>query len=61
MGLVTWKNSPEGRILKSDVSVAKNKAEKEYDVFNKTQYIESDFDKEVKKLLQQEKSISGQA
>lgn len=122
MGLTTWKNSPDGRILKSDVSVAKNylsekeikrlertvsgyfdyiedlierentftmqefaksvneflefrrydilpdgnkgkisqklakdKAEKEYDVFNKTQHIESDFDKEVKKLLQQEK------
>ena len=119
MGLTTWKHSPEGRILKSDVSVAKNylpekeikrlertvsgyfdyiedlierentftmqefaksvneflsfrrydilpdgnkgkisqkqakiKAEKEYDVFNKTQQIESDFDKEVKKLLQ---------
>ena len=119
MGLTTWKNSPDGRILKSDVSVAKNylsekeikrlertvsgyfdyiedlierentftmlefaksvneflafrrydilpdgnkgkisqkqakdKAEKEYDVFNKTQHIESDFDKEVKKLLQ---------
>lgn len=128
MGLTTWKNSPAGRILKSDVSVAKNylsekeikrleravsgyfdyiedlierentftmqefaksvdeflafrrydilpdgnkgkisqkqakdKAESEYDIFNKTQYIESDFDKEVKKLLQQEKSISGQA
>ena len=122
MGLTTWKNSPDGRILKSYVSVAKNylseieikrlertvsgyfdyiedlierentftmqefaksvneflafrrydilpdgnkgkisqklakdKAEKEYDVFNKTQHIESDFDKEVKKLLQQEK------
>lgn len=122
MGLTTWKNSPDGRILKSDVSIAKNylsekeikrlertvsgyfdyiedlierentftmqefaksvneflafrrydilpdgnkgkisqklakdKAEKEYDVFNKTQHIESDFDKEVKKLLQQEK------
>ena len=120
MGLTTWKHSPNGRILKSDVSVAKNylpekeikrlertvsgyfdyiedlierentftmqefaksvneflsfrrydilpdgnkgkisqkqaktKAEKEYDVFNKTQQIESDFDKEVKKLLQQ--------
>ena len=118
MGLTTWKHSPEGRILKSDVSVAKNylpekeikrlertvsgyfdyiedlierentftmqefaksvneflsfrrydilpdgnkgkisqkqaktKAEKEYDVFNKTQQIESDFDKEVKKSL----------
>ena len=24
MGLTTWKNAPEGRILKSDVSVAKN-------------------------------------
>lgn len=24
MGLTTWKNSPNGRILKSDVSVAKN-------------------------------------
>ena len=24
MGLVTWKNSPDGRILKSDVTVAKN-------------------------------------
>jgi hypothetical protein len=24
MGLTTWKNAPEGKILKSDVSVAKN-------------------------------------
>ena len=24
MGLTTWKNAPEGRILKSDVTVAKN-------------------------------------
>ena len=24
MGLTTWKNSPDGRILKSDVSIAKN-------------------------------------
>ena len=122
MGLTTWKHSPEGRVLKSDVSIAKNylpekeikrleravsgyfdyiedlierentftmqefaasvneflsfrkydilpdgnkgkisqkqaknKAEAEYDVFNKTQQIESDFDKEVKKLLEQEK------
>ena len=115
MGLTTWKNAPEGRILKSDVSVAKNyldekqirqleravsgyfdyiedlierentftmaefsasvneflefrkydilkdkgtvsrkkaveKAEAEYDAFNKTQRILSDFDKEVKRL-----------
>ena len=116
MGLTTWKNSPDGRILKSDVTIAKNyldekqihrlertvsgffdyvedliednhtftmqqfaesinaflefrqykilqgkgnvskldaerKATREYDVFNKTQQITSDFDKEVKKLL----------
>lgn len=123
MGLTTWKHSPDGRILKSDVSVAKNylpekeikrlertisgyfdyiedlierentftmqefaksvneflafrkydilpdgnkgkvsqkqaktKAEKEYDVFNKNQQIESDFDKEIKKLLQDGKN-----
>ena len=117
MGLVTWKNSPDGRILKSDVTIAKNylnekqirqlertvtgyfdyiedlierentftmaefassineflafrrydvlkgkgkiskkdadkKATAEYDLFNKTQKITSDFDKEVKRLLQ---------
>lgn len=117
MGLVTWKNSPDGRILKSDVTIAKNylnekqirqlertvtgyfdyiedlierentftmaefassineflafrrydmlkgkgkiskkdadkKATAEYDRFNKTQKITSDFDKEVKRLLQ---------
>lgn len=116
MGLTTWKNSPDGRILRSDVTIAKNyleekqirrlertvsgffdyvedliednhtftmqqfadsinaflefrqykilqgkgnvskldaerKATREYDVFNKTQQITSDFDKEVKKLL----------
>lgn len=116
MGLTTWKHAPEGRILKSDVMVAKNylsekqirqlertvagyfdyiedlierentftmeefsasineflafrkyetlkdkgtvskklasaKAEKEYEVFDKTQKIISDFDKEVKRLL----------
>jgi len=117
MGLTTWKNAPDGRILKSDVSVAKNylqeneirrleraitgyfdyiedlierentfsmtefamsvneflafrrfkilndkgkishqkaveKAEAEYDEFNKTQKIISDFDKAVKELEQ---------
>ena len=115
MGLTTWKDAPDGRILKSDVSIAKNylsekeikqlertvsgyfdyiedlierehmfsmeefaesineflsfrrydilktkgsisskaakeKAESEYDIFNKTQHIESDFDKLVKKI-----------
>jgi hypothetical protein len=117
MGLTTWKNAPDGRILKSDVIVAKNylseqeikrleravtgyfdyiedlierentfamqefatsineflafrkydiltdsgkiskqqadnKAETEYEEFNKTQKIISDFDKEIKKLQQ---------
>ena len=116
MGLATWKNAPDGRVLKSDVSIAKNylqekeirqleravtgffdyiedlierentfnmaqfsasvnefltfrryqilpdkgkisaaqakkKAEEEYDIFNKTQRIDSDFDKEVRGLL----------
>ncbi|WP_373707430.1 virulence RhuM family protein [Kaistella sp.] len=115
MGLTVWKNSPEGRILKSDIAIAKNyleekeikqlertitgyfdyienlierentftmeglaksvdkflnfneykilegkgivsheaalhKAGKEYNEFNKTQKIISDFDKEIKKL-----------
>ncbi|MDM1400897.1 MULTISPECIES: virulence RhuM family protein [Myroides] len=121
MGLITWKNAPDGRILKLDTSVAKNyleekeikqlertvtsyfdyienlierentftmeslansvdkflnfnefkvlegketkshkqaiaKAEKEYDWFNKTQKIVSDFDKEIKKLTQKGKN-----
>ena len=116
MGLKTWKNAPDGRILKSDVTVAKNyldadqikrlertvsgyfdyvenliekehvftmedfaksinkflsfmdykilpdkgsvsanaaktKAEAEYAEYNKTQKITSDFDKEIKKLI----------
>lgn len=118
MGLTNWKNAPEGRILKSDVSVAKNyldekqirqlertvsgyfdyiedlierentftmeefaasvneflafrrydilkdkgsisakaakaKAETEYEAFNRTQQITSDFDKQVKWMLEQ--------
>ncbi len=119
MGLTTWKNAPDGRVLKSDVSITKNylqekeirqleravssyfdyienqierhnafnmkqfaasvnkfltfndyqilpdkgkisaaqakkKAEDEYDIFNKTQRIDSDFDKEVRGLLDKE-------
>ncbi len=118
MGLTTWKNSPDGRILKSDVTTAKNyldekeikrleravtgyfdyiedlierentfnmeefaasvneflafrkyeilpnkgsiskaeadkKAEAEYEEFNKTQKIISDFDKEIKRLAKE--------
>lgn len=121
MGLTTWKNSPDGRILKSDVTIAKNyldekqirrleravsgffdyvedlieneraftmqqfaesinaflefrqykilqgkgsvsradaerKASEEYDIYNKTQKITSDFDKEVKNLLNEKKN-----
>jgi hypothetical protein len=124
MGLTTWKNSPDGRILKSDVSVAKNyltekeirqleravsgyfdyiedlierentfnmeqfaasvneflafrryeilpdkgnvsakqakaKAEREYDIFNRTQRIDSDFDKRVRGMLEQGDSDDG--
>ena len=119
MGLTTWKNAPDGRILKSDVLIAKNylsekeirqleravtgyfdyiedlierentftmeqfassvneflafrkydilegkgrisrktakaKAESEYDEFNKHQRITSDFDKEIKKMLEKQ-------
>jgi hypothetical protein len=119
MGLTTWKNAPDGRVLKSDVSIAKNylqekeirqleravtgffdyiedlierentfnmsqfsasvnefltfrryqilpdkgkisateakeKAEAEYDIFNRTQRIDSDFDKEIKSLIEKE-------
>ena len=36
MGLTTWKNCPDGRILKSDVTIAKNYlSEKEIDALNK--------------------------
>ena len=82
MGLTTWKHAPDGRILKSDVSIAKNYlSEKqirqleravtgyfdyiedlierentftmeEYAAFNRTQKITSDFDREVKRMLE---------
>ena len=47
MGLTTWKNAPDGRISHKQ---AVEKAYQEYDIFNKTQPIESDFDKVVKGL-----------
>lgn len=118
MGLRTWKNAPDGRILKSDVNIAKNyldeksirrleravsgffdyiedlieqenafsmeqfsscvneflafrryqilpdkgrisadkakkKAYQEYDIFNKTQLIDSDFDRLTRKMLEE--------
>ena len=119
MGLTTWKNAPDGRVLKSDVDIAKNyldesqirrlertvsgffdyiedlierentftmaefaasineflsfrrydilpdngrvsseqakeKAYAEYNIFNKTQRIKSDFDKEVQRMIEQQ-------
>ena len=119
MGMTTWKNAPDGRVLKSDVSIAKNylqekeirqlertvagyfdyiedlierentfnmeqfassinefltfrryqilpdkgkisaaqakkKAEDEYALFDPTQQIDSDFDKEVRRLLEKD-------
>ena len=41
----------KGRISKAQ---ADTKAEAEYDIFNRTQPIISDFDKEVKRLMEQE-------
>lgn len=120
MGLTTWKNSPDGRILLSDTTIAKNylseqqikslertvsgffdyiegiiekqetftmqdfagrvdkfltfneydvlqgkgkrskkqaedKARQEYEIFNKTQKIDSDFDKQVREVLKKSK------
>ena len=35
MGLMTWKNAPDGRVVKSDVTIAKNYlSEKEVDELN---------------------------
>ena len=39
---------------KISAAQAKKKAEDEYDIFNKTQRIDSDFDKEVRGLLDKE-------
>lgn len=51
MGLTTWKNAPDGRIAHKQ---AVEKAYQEYDIFNKTQPIESDFDKIIKGLATKE-------
>jgi len=50
----------EYKVLKGKGSIsskqATSKARKEYDKFNKTQKIESDFDKEIKKLTKGKKN-----
>jgi hypothetical protein len=59
MGLTTWKNAPEGRILKSDVIVAKNYLqEKEISQLERTvtgyfDYIESLIERENTFTMQQ--------
>lgn len=40
---------------KMSKKIADTKARSEYDIFNKTQVIESDFDKQIKKLVESEK------
>ena len=64
MGLTTWENSPDGRILKSDVTIAKNYLDEKqirqleravtgyFDyIEDKTQVIHSDFDDMVREML----------
>lgn len=59
MGLTTWKNSPDGRILQSDVNVAKNYLS-EKQIRNLERNISSYFDY-VERLLEDEKPRSMQA
>jgi hypothetical protein len=59
MGLTSWVNSPTGKILKSDVSIAKNYlkgfAESEFEKYRIIQdrLFESDFDREIKEITNQ--------
>ena len=53
MGLTTWKNSPDGKILKSDVEIAKNYLNKnEVDLLNRLVVMYIDF-AEIRALNQQ--------
>lgn len=56
MGLTTWKNSPDGRILQSDVTVAKNYLS-EKQIRSLEWSISSYFDY-VERLLEEEKPLS---
>lgn len=58
MGLTTWKNSPDGRILQSDVIVAKNYLS-EKQIRSLERNISSYFDY-VERLLEDEKPLSMQ-
>lgn len=40
MGLTTWKNSPDGRVLKSDVTVAKNYLQEKTKIYFKYKSLE---------------------
>ncbi|WP_236253514.1 virulence RhuM family protein [Carnobacterium sp. CS13] len=59
MGLTTWRNSPDGRILQSDVTVAKNYLT-EKQIRSLERNISSYFDY-VERLLEDEKPLSMQA
>ena len=58
MGLTTWKNSPEGRILSSDVTIAKNYLS-EMDIKRLERTVTSFFDY-VENLIEQETAITMQ-
>jgi len=57
MGLTTWKKAPNGKIIKSDVVIAKTFAESEFEKYRPLQdkLFESDFDREIKKLIEGKK------
>ncbi|MBO6032642.1 MAG: virulence RhuM family protein [Prevotella sp.] len=56
MGLTTWKNSPDGRILKSDVSIAKNYLE-EKDIRRLERAISGYFDY-IEDLIERENTFT---
>src|SRR5665648_112577 len=63
MGRTTWKNVPDGKIVKSDVAVAKNYlsfTESEFEKYRVVQdrLFESDFDKFAKGLINQNNKAS---
>ena len=56
MGLTTWKNSPDGRVLKSDVTIAKNYLS-EKDIKRLEREVSAFFDY-VERLIEQEQAFN---
>jgi len=56
MGLITWKNSPDGRILKSDVTIAKNYLSEE-DIKRLEREVSGYFDY-IERLLEEESTFT---